>query len=94
MQVAMPYFVFMQAMVSCLIHSGNLSHISRFQFCRLVVQGDSGPCGATLMLNQSDDAIVLCINSLCFAIYHMDVIDVILSRMTPVNQCHFVNLFN
>ena len=41
-----------------------------------------------------DDAIVSCIISLCFAMYHMDVIDVILLRMTPVNQCHFLNLLN
>ena len=39
---------------------------------------------------ESDDDIVLCTISLCFAMYHMDVIDVILSRMTPVNQCHFL----
>ena len=38
---------------------------------------------------KSDDANVSCIISLCFAMYQMDVIDVILSRMTPVNQCHF-----
>ena len=31
---------------------------------------------------ESDDAIVLCIISWCFAMYHMDLIDVILSRMT------------
>ena len=38
---------------------------------------------------ESDDAIVSCIISLCSAICHMDLIDVILLRMTPVNQCHF-----
>ena len=38
---------------------------------------------------ESDDAIVSCITSLCFARYHMDIIDVILSRMTHVIQCHF-----
>ena len=38
---------------------------------------------------QSDDAMVSCIISLCSAMCHMDLIDVILSRMTPVNQCHF-----
>ena len=27
MYVAMPYFVFMEAMVSCLIHSENISHV-------------------------------------------------------------------
>ena len=43
---------------------------------------------------ESDDAIVLGIISLCFAMYHTDVIDVILSRMTPVNQCHFLNVLN
>ena len=37
----------------------------------------------------SGDTIVSSIISLCFAMYHMDVIDVILWRMTPVNQCHF-----
>ena len=39
--------------------------------------------------DESDDAIVSCIICLCFAMYHMDVIDVSLSSMTPVNQCHF-----
>ena len=38
---------------------------------------------------ESDDAIVSCIISLSFAMSHMDVIIVILSRMTPVNQSHF-----
>ena len=38
---------------------------------------------------ESYDAIVSCIIFLCVAMYHMDVIDVILSRITPVNQCHF-----
>ena len=38
---------------------------------------------------ESDDALVSCIVSLCFTMCHMDVIDVILSRMTPVNQCYF-----
>ena len=43
---------------------------------------------------ESDDAIVWCIISLCFAMYHVDVIDVILSRMTPVNQSQFLNVLN
>ena len=29
MYVAMPYFVFMEAMVSCLIHGENISHVWR-----------------------------------------------------------------
>ena len=88
MYVAMPYFVFIKAMVSCLIHGGNISHVSQFQFCRLVGKGEDGPCGATLVLNPM---MPLCpVSFLCFFVmYDMDVIDVILSRMTPVNQCHF-----
>ena len=39
--------------------------------------------------DESDDAIVLGIISLCSAMCHMAVIDVILLRMTPVNQCYF-----
>ena len=38
---------------------------------------------------ESDDAMVSCIISLCYAMCHIDLIDVILSRVTPVNQCHF-----
>ena len=34
---------------------------------------------------ESADAIVLCIIALWFAIYHMDVIHVILSRMTSMS---------
>ena len=41
-----------------------------------------------------DDGIVSCTISLCFAMYHMDIIDVILSHMTPVNQCDFLNVLN
>ena len=32
-----------------------------------------------------DDAIVSCIVSLCFAMYHMDINDVILSRLTSMS---------
>ena len=38
---------------------------------------------------ESDDAIVSSIISLWFTMYHMYHIDVILSLMTLVNQCHF-----
>ena len=34
---------------------------------------------------ESDDAIVLCIISLCSAMCHMDLIDAILSRMTSMS---------
>ena len=55
MYVAMLYFVFMEVMVSDLIHGGTIlifgAHVSQFQFCRLVGKGGDGPCGATLMLN-------------------------------------------
>ena len=51
MYVAMPHLVFMDAMVSWLIHGRNIFHISQFEFCRLVGKGEDGPCGATLMLN-------------------------------------------
>ena len=34
---------------------------------------------------KSDDAIVLCVISLCSAMCHMDVMDVILSRMTSMS---------
>ena len=34
---------------------------------------------------EPDDAIVLCIISLCAAMCHMDLIDVILSRMTSMS---------
>ena len=34
---------------------------------------------------ESDDAIVSCIISLCSAMCHMDLIDVILSRMTSMS---------
>ena len=43
---------------------------------------------------ESDAAIVSRIISLCFAMHHMDVIDVTLSHMTPLNQCHFLNVLN
>ena len=80
MQVAMPYFVFMEAMVSCLINGGTFfifgAHVSQFQFCRLVGKGEDGRCGATLMLNP-----MMCIISLCSAMRHMHLIDVIWSRM-------------
>ena len=52
MYVAMPYFVFMEAMVSHLIHGGTFlifgAHVSQFQFCRLVGKGEDGPCGPRL----------------------------------------------
>ena len=52
MYVAMPYFVFLEAMVSHLIHSGKFlifgAHVSQFQFCRLVGKGEDGPCGPRL----------------------------------------------
>ena len=84
MYVAMPYFVFMEDMVSDLIHGGTFiifgAHVFLFQFCRLVSKGDDGPCGATLMLNP-----MMCIISLFSAMCHMDLIDVILSRMTSMS---------
>ena len=43
---------------------------------------------------ESDDTIASSIISLCLAMHHMDVIDVILWRMTPMNQCHFLNVLN
>ena len=93
MYVAMPHFVFMEAIVSHLINGGIFlicrAHVSPFLFCRLVGKGDDGPCRATLMLNQ-----MKCIISLCSAMCHMNHIDVILSRLTPVNQCHFLNVLN
>ena len=56
MYEAMPYFVFMEAMVSHLIHGGTFlifgAHVSQFQFCRRVGKGeDVGLMWATLMLN-------------------------------------------
>ena len=55
MYVAMLYFVFVEAMVSDLIHGGTIlifgAHVSQFQFCRLVGQGEDGPYGAALILN-------------------------------------------
>ena len=40
---------------------------------------------------ESDDAVVLCMISLCFAMYHMDFTDVVVSCMS---QCHFLNALN
>ena len=51
MYVVTPHFVFMEAMVSCLIEGWNISRISQFHFCHLEAKGEGGPCGATLMLN-------------------------------------------
>ena len=51
MYVVLPYFVSMEAMVSCLIHGGNISRSCQFHFCRLVGKGECDPCGDTLMLN-------------------------------------------
>ena len=43
MFVAMPYFVFMEAMVSCLIHGGTFfifgAHVTEFQFLPSCRQG-------------------------------------------------------
>ena len=93
MYVLTPYFVFMEAVASYMIHSGKTSHFSQFQCCCLVGKGEDGPSGATLMLNPM---MPLCgVSFLCdFAMHHMDVFDVILSLMTPVNQCHFLHVLN
>ena len=55
-------------------------HVSQFQFCRLAGKGEDGPCGTTLMLNP-----MMCIISLCSAMCHMALIDVILSRMPSMS---------
>ena len=93
MYVAMPYFVFMEATVPPLIHGGTIlifgAHVSQFLFCCLVGGREDEPCGATLMLKP-----MMCIISLCSAMCHMDHIGVILSRMTPVNRCYFLNVLN
>ena len=84
MYAAMPYFAFMEAMVSHLIHGGTLltfgAHVSPVQFCLLVGKGEDGPCGATSMLNA-----MMCIISLCSATCHMELIDVICSRMPSIS---------
>ena len=41
---------------------------------------------------ESNDAIVLCIISLCFAMNHMDSIDVILSCMTSRGSMSFFSM--
>ena len=48
MYVVMPYCVFMEAMLSCLIHGGNISRISPFQFRGLVGMGEMGHVGPHL----------------------------------------------
>ena len=62
MYLAMPYFVFMEAMVPCLIHSENASHVWNpyflFRFCRLVGKGEDGPC-VRKPHEEANDAIVL-----------------------------------
>ena len=54
------------------------THVSQFQFCRLVGKGEDGPCGAGLMKNP---IMPLCWESflLCIAMQCVDLIDVILS---------------
>ena len=62
MYVAMPYFVFMEAMVSCLIHGENTSHVCNpcflFLVCHLVGKGEDGPCVPKLH-EESNNTIVL-----------------------------------
>ena len=48
MYVVMPYCVLMEAMLSCLIHGGNISRISPFQFRGLVGMGEMGHVGPHL----------------------------------------------
>ena len=77
----MLYFVFLEAIMSCLIHGGTFfifgAYVSQFHLCRFVCKGEDGLCVATFMLNP-----MMCINSLCSAMCHMDLVDAILSRMT------------
>ena len=84
MFVAMPYFLFMEVMVSGLINGETFfifgAYLSQFQFCSLVGKGEDGPCVAALMLNP-----MMCIISLFSVMCHMDLIDAILSRMTSMS---------
>ena len=92
MFVVMPYFVLLEAMMSHFINGGTFlifgAHVSQFHFLPLSRQGWAWAMWATLMLNRMMPW-PSCIISLCSAMCHMDLIDVTLSRMTPVNQSHF-----
>ena len=79
--MAIPYFVFMEAMVSHLIHGGTFFIFGAQVFLQARVR--MGRVGHAYV--ESDDAIVWCIISLCSAMSHMDLIDVILSRMTSMS---------
>ena len=64
---AMPYFVFMEAMMSHLTHSGAFlifgAHVSQFQFLPSCRQGWGWAMWATLMLNPMMP--LCCVSFLC-----------------------------
>ena len=76
---ALAVYCVMEAMVSCLIHGGNISHISQFQFLPSCRQGEDGPCGAMLMLTPMMP--LCCVSFPCVVPCTMCLIDVILSCM-------------
>ena len=84
MYVAMPYFVFVKAMVSCLIHGENMSHVGNsiclFHFIVLWTNVRLGHVYLSFLRNPMMPLCCICF-SLCFAIHLMDCIDVIVSCM-------------
>ena len=65
----------------------DFSYFSIPGFAVLYARGRMGHVGHTYV--EPNDAIVFYIISLCFAMYHMDAIDVIVSRMTARESMSF-----
>ena len=84
MNVAMPYFVFMEAMESYLIHGGSTSHV--WNSCCLhhfTVLSAKVRMNHVYRSFRQNSMIALCCRSflLCFTMHLMDRIDVIVSCM-------------
>ena len=98
MYLAMPYFVFIGAMVSCLIHFETASHVWKPGFSislsHLVYDDEDGPCLANLHEEPSDVIVFYMIIRVLFNLHYVDLFDSIVLRMSFSEPTCFVKALN